>query len=542
MGPVIIDDIRVGGASPSRCSLLLRTLEYKIPERDALRRAADASHFKDIRAVPGLQPPARPAVLRSPKPGESPRSADTCREPQHQSISALRFSFTKMDLRVASFLLVLLAVAEATPDRYYHVPKVAKAAYPVKSHAAPVNLDLKAHQESQAPWVPQDPLARAAQAILEPRAPLAPPAPQDTHKLANPEAPDPLGNQERLVILVRKGPLEPLEPWALAEPLDPLGPLDLLDFHLWENLVLLACQEQWDTEESLEREASEFLVFRGPLAPSDQWAPLECLANLAWENPVPQDTQESLVRLEHQEEMALQAQWECQEPKVTLELQAWGRQGNQVRTALLVCQDRWALKAPRGQLGSQGPLECQVLVKLESQEPQEAEDPLVPPEPQDRRESLAPLVSLDTQGPQVLLAPLVLKVQEDSRVNQAHTDQRETSVWLERQAPEEARESKELRDSLESPVFPVQSALREAQGTMVLRGLKVLRATLGPQDSLDLTVLRDTKDTPVPLALLANLVSLECPAPWAQLVHLVQLALLVLKVTLDFQVLQVPLV
>lgn len=39
-----------------------------------------------------------------------------------------------MDLRVASVLLVLLALAEATPDRYYRVPKVAKTPYPVKSH------------------------------------------------------------------------------------------------------------------------------------------------------------------------------------------------------------------------------------------------------------------------------------------------------------------------------------------------------------------------------------------------------------------------
>lgn len=39
-----------------------------------------------------------------------------------------------MDLRVASVLLVLLALAEATPERYYRVPKVAKNPYPVKSH------------------------------------------------------------------------------------------------------------------------------------------------------------------------------------------------------------------------------------------------------------------------------------------------------------------------------------------------------------------------------------------------------------------------
>lgn len=40
-----------------------------------------------------------------------------------------------MDLRVTSLLLVLLALAEATPERYYHhVPKVSKSPYPAKSH------------------------------------------------------------------------------------------------------------------------------------------------------------------------------------------------------------------------------------------------------------------------------------------------------------------------------------------------------------------------------------------------------------------------
>lgn len=39
-----------------------------------------------------------------------------------------------MDLRVTNLLLVLLALAEATPERYYHVPKVSKTPYPVKSH------------------------------------------------------------------------------------------------------------------------------------------------------------------------------------------------------------------------------------------------------------------------------------------------------------------------------------------------------------------------------------------------------------------------
>lgn len=40
----------------------------------------------------------------------------------------------KMDLRVASIFLLLLAVVGATSDKYYRVPKVTKGVYPVKSH------------------------------------------------------------------------------------------------------------------------------------------------------------------------------------------------------------------------------------------------------------------------------------------------------------------------------------------------------------------------------------------------------------------------
>lgn len=40
----------------------------------------------------------------------------------------------KMDLRVASIFLVLLALAGATSDRYYRAPKATKGVYPVKGH------------------------------------------------------------------------------------------------------------------------------------------------------------------------------------------------------------------------------------------------------------------------------------------------------------------------------------------------------------------------------------------------------------------------
>lgn len=38
----------------------------------------------------------------------------------------------EMDLRVASIVLVFLALAGATGDRYYRAPKMTKGVYPVK--------------------------------------------------------------------------------------------------------------------------------------------------------------------------------------------------------------------------------------------------------------------------------------------------------------------------------------------------------------------------------------------------------------------------
>lgn len=114
-----------------------------------------------------------------------------------------------------------------------------------------VHRELKVHQVSQVLWAPQDPLARAVLDIPDNRAPLAPPAPLDTPTLANLAALVPPANPEPLVCLVTEEPLEPLEQWAHVELLEHQEHLDLLGFHLWASLVLLAFLEPWDLEESL---------------------------------------------------------------------------------------------------------------------------------------------------------------------------------------------------------------------------------------------------------------------------------------------------
>lgn len=213
-------------------------------------------------------------------------------------------------------------------------------------------------------------------------------------------------------------------------------------------------------------------------------------------------------------------------------------QVNQVRMALPACLDLWDLKVHKVQLVSQGPLECLVLVKLESLEPQAAEELLVLPEPLDKRESPVPLVSLVTLVLQVPLAQLAHRVQEDSRVKQAHRDLKVTLAWLELPVPGEPRVSKELKDSLESLVFPVQLVLLEPQATMVLRVLRVPRAILVLQDSQVPMVLPDTKDTQGRQVLLENPESLEDKDLRAPLDQLDILVLLDLKGTLDLLGLQ----
>lgn len=213
-------------------------------------------------------------------------------------------------------------------------------------------------------------------------------------------------------------------------------------------------------------------------------------------------------------------------------------QVKQARMALLACLGLLDLKVHKVQLVSQVPLECPVLVKLESPEPQAAEELLVLPEPLDKRESPVPLVSLVNQVVLVLLAQLAHRVQEDSRVKQAHRDLKVTSAWSELLVPGEPRVSKELKDSLESPVFPVQLVLLELQATMVFRVQRVPRVMVVPQDSQVPMVLPVTKDTQVRQVLPENPESLEdqdLRVPLDQADHLV---LLDLKGTLDLLGLQ----
>lgn len=58
-------------------------------------------------------------------------------------------------------------------------------------------------------------------------------------------------NQVALVFLVREVQLVQLDQWVPEVHLVRLEHLDLLDFHLLENLDLLASLGQWDQEESL---------------------------------------------------------------------------------------------------------------------------------------------------------------------------------------------------------------------------------------------------------------------------------------------------
>lgn len=54
----------------------------------------------------------------------------------------LQVELPEMDLRVTSVLLVLLALAEATREKYYHVPKMTKSAQPVKGQGETHTLFL----------------------------------------------------------------------------------------------------------------------------------------------------------------------------------------------------------------------------------------------------------------------------------------------------------------------------------------------------------------------------------------------------------------
>lgn len=173
----------------------------------------------------------------------------------------------------------------------------------------------------------------------------------------------------------------------------------------------------------------EFLEFKDHQAQLDQWAQLVCRENLELVKLVPLAILENLARVVCQEEMVLLGQRVCQAQKVTQGIQAQEHQGNQARMVPQVCLDLWGLKVHRVLLVSQAPLACQALAKQVNLEYQVAEEPLVLLEPLVRKESQAQLVLLVNQVVLVLLAQLVHRVQEDSRVRQAHKALKATLVW-----------------------------------------------------------------------------------------------------------------
>lgn len=173
----------------------------------------------------------------------------------------------------------------------------------------------------------------------------------------------------------------------------------------------------------------EFLGFKDHQAKLDQWAHLVCLANLELVNLVPLAILENQASLACQEEMVVPGQWVRKGQRVIQGLPAQEHQGNQARMVPQVCLDLWALKVHRALLVSQAPLACQVLAKQVSLEFQVVEDPLVLLEPLVRKESQAQPVLLVSQVLLVLLDQLVHRVQEDSRVKQAHKDPKVTLVW-----------------------------------------------------------------------------------------------------------------
>lgn len=73
--------------------------------------------------------------------------------------------------------------------------------------------------------------------------------------------------------------------------------------------------------EPKEIEALEFLGLKEHQVALDQWAHLECLANLELVYLVPLAILESPARVVCQEEMALLGQWVWQDQRVTLALQ-----------------------------------------------------------------------------------------------------------------------------------------------------------------------------------------------------------------------------
>lgn len=277
----------------------------------------------------------------------------------------------------------------------------------------------------------------------------------------------------------------------------------------------------------------EFLGLKDQQAQLDQWAHLECPANLELVDPVPPAIPENQARVVCQEEMALLGQWVRKDQRVTLGLQVSEHQENQARMVTQVCLDLWVLKAHRDQLVSPAQLAGQVLAKQVNTDYQVAEDPPVLQEPLVRKESQAQLVLLVSQVLVVLMAKLVHRVQQDTMVREADRDLKATLVWSVHQVQREPRVNRELKVSLENQVLQGQQVLQEIQGIVVLRVKRAHRAMMVPQESLVQMVPQDQKDTQASQEDQEKVVRMEGQDLWAKLgppVHQVPLELRAIQV------------
>ncbi|KAG7224089.1 hypothetical protein INR49_019824, partial [Caranx melampygus] len=440
----------------------------------------------------------------------------------------------KMDIRVASILLLMVSMAAAHGERYV-VKKLVKAApyHPVKSQGR-FTIPLKSHNmlnkrfqlqlqvnlDLQVSLAPRDLLALLAPQVRMPLACLDPKDPLDPLELLAAQflaSLDPLvdlANLEAMVHLVRRETLEPLalrdlgEPQELLEALDPLASLLLAN----PDLLVLRVIEGWEFPELRVRQDLK-----------DLWA--------------------------HQENQ-VQPELESQEKQVHLESQeSQVCQVNQVRTVLPVCPAQWAPKATRALLEPLVLLESPVMESQVQMERREREEPQVAQELQVQRvisviQDILVLLVLPAQ-----LVLLGLRVQQDSQVSLVLLAPKVTQVHLELRDLKETREIRDHRVSKENRVTQEQLVPLDPEEPLepwVRQVLLVLMVPQVPEDPLVLKVLlvllvlRDTQVSLVLLALLVWLlrVSLDLRVPLVCLVSLVlmeklaQLVLLVPQVLL----------
>ncbi|KAG5846723.1 hypothetical protein ANANG_G00117980 [Anguilla anguilla] len=214
----------------------------------------------------------------------------------------------KMDLRVTSVLLLLLALAEGHGERYI-TRKVSKQAYPSKGHTM-----------QAAPGAPGPP-AQVDQGNLVQWACLGTRASRVHLDLRD------LGGCQALL-----GPLDQQvsPPLANLDPMACLGQWGLeVNLVRRDPLVLMVCQGK--------REKGDMAVLEDQVkeVPWGQWVLLGSLANLELGSRDLPDTQGSLGNQVRQVVMGLLDPWECLGKRVYKGLQGWECLGNQVLMVLL---------------------------------------------------------------------------------------------------------------------------------------------------------------------------------------------------------------